>query len=72
MKSLGLVLIVLGIVALAYGGFTFKREKTVLDVGPIEAKTTEKHRVPLSPIVGGAAVLSGLMLVFLSRRHAAS
>lgn len=63
MKLVGILLIVFGLAALAMGGFSYTKREKVLDLGPIEA-TTEKHKtVPLSPIVGLAAVAGGVALV---------
>lgn len=59
----GLVLIVLGIVALAYQGFTYTRRETVLDVGPIHATADKKETVPIPPILGALAVAGGIALV---------
>ena len=67
MKPLGLVLIVLGIIALVYGGFSYTKREKVVDLGPIEASVDQKKRVPLSPVVGVAALIVGVVLV--SRRN---
>jgi hypothetical protein len=71
MKAIGFVLLVLGIVAVLYGGITYNRERTVLKVGSIEATAKEQRNVPLSPIVGGIAIVSGLVLLMVPRRKAA-
>jgi len=71
MKAAGFILVVLGIIALVYGGISYSRQRTVLDIGPIKATATEQHNVPLSPIVGGVAVLGGLLLLLTPRRRAA-
>lgn len=71
MKALGFILVVLGILALLYGGVTYNRERTVVDLGAIKATATEQHNVPLSPIVGGIAIVSGLLLLFVPRRRTA-
>jgi hypothetical protein len=71
MKVFGAILIVLGALALAYGGFTYTKRDKVLDVGPIEASVDKKERVPISPIVGGLAVVAGLALVFAGGRRRA-
>ena len=55
MKSLGVVLVVLGVLALVFGGIGYNREKTLVDMGPLKATTTEHHRIPVSPIAGGIA-----------------
>ena len=71
MKGLGFVLVVLGILALVYGGISYSRQRTVLDMGPIKATATEQHNVPLSPIVGGVAIVAGLLLLVVPRRRTA-
>jgi uncharacterized membrane protein YidH (DUF202 family) len=70
MKLLGIVLIVLGVLALAYGGFSYTKEKKVLDVGPLQATTRTHETVPIPPIVGGGAVIAGIAVLALSARHA--
>ncbi len=71
MRLIGILLIVFGIVALAVGGISYTRREKVLDVGPVQA-TTERHEmIPLSPVVGIAAVGAGVVLVVAgSRAHA--
>lgn len=69
MKVLGIILIVFGIVALAYGGFTYTKREKVLDVGPLQASVDHKKTVPLSPMAGGIALVAGLALVFVGARQ---
>jgi drug/metabolite transporter (DMT)-like permease len=71
MKVIGLVLVVLGILALVYGGVSFNRQRTVLDVGPFKATATEQRNVPLSPIVGGIVLLGGVLLLVVPRKRLA-
>ena len=71
MKFLGFLLVVLGILALVYGGVSYNRQKTVVDVGPFKATATEQRNVPLSPIVGGIALIGGLVLLVVPRKRAA-
>jgi len=66
----GVILIVAGVLAMIYGGFSYTKEKTVLDVGPIEAKVDEKESVPIPPIAGGVAVIAGVFMVLADRRQA--
>lgn len=68
MKMLGILLLLLGVVALVYGGITYNRERTVLDVGPIQATATEKKTIPLPPIVGGVALVAGILLLVVPKR----
>jgi hypothetical protein len=69
MKTFGFALVVLGILALVYGGISYNREKTVLDVGPFTATATEQKNIPLSPIVGGIALIGGIVLLVVPRRR---
>jgi len=66
---LGIVLIVLGALALAYQGITYTTHKKVLDVGPIHATADERKTIPLPPIIGGVALIVGLVLVLADGRH---
>jgi drug/metabolite transporter (DMT)-like permease len=68
MKAIGIVLIVIGIVALIYGGFTYTTQKKVLDVGPIQATKSENHTVPLPPILGALALIGGVVLLVADKR----
>jgi uncharacterized membrane protein YidH (DUF202 family) len=66
---LGVVLIVVGILALAYGGFSYTREKEILDIGPVEATAEERETIPIPPLLGGAAVIGGIVLVVAGIRR---
>ena len=63
MKMIGIVLIVLGIVALAYGGITYTKREKVVDLGPIHATKDTKQTIPLPPVLGGIALVGGIVLV---------
>jgi hypothetical protein len=71
MKTFGFVLVVLGILALAYGGISYSRQRTVIDVGPFKATATEQKNIPLSPIVGGISLISGIVLLLVPRKRLA-
>jgi membrane-bound ClpP family serine protease len=64
----GIVLIVLGLVALAYQGFTYTTRDTVIDLGPIHATAEHEKTVPLPPILGIAAVAAGVVLMVTGAR----
>jgi hypothetical protein len=68
MKALSIVLIVFGILALAYGGFTYTHQKKVVDLGPIQASKKETSTVPLPPILGVVAVIGGSALLLTGKR----
>ena len=63
LKVVGLILIVLGLVALAYGGISYTRREKVVDIGPIEATAERRHTVPLPPVLGGLALAGGVVLL---------
>ncbi len=62
-KVIGIVLIVLGVVGLAYGGLSWTRKDTIVDAGPIEITADKTERVPLPPIAGGLLLIAGVVLV---------
>jgi hypothetical protein len=64
----GIVLIVLGLAALVYQGFTYTTRETVIDIGPIKATADTKKTVPIPPIAGVVAVVAGVALVVAGRR----
>lgn len=69
MRLLGVVLIVLGIVALAYQGITYTTHKKVLDIGPIQATKEEHNTIPIPPILGVLALIGGVVIVATDRRN---
>jgi hypothetical protein len=67
-RTIGAILIVFGLIGLAWGGFTYTTKKKVLDVGPIEATREEHHNVPVPPIAGALALVGGIVLIAADRR----
>jgi len=68
MVLVGVLLIALGVVALAYEGITYTRNKTVLNVGPVKAQIEEKRTIPLSPLLGGISLAGGIALLIAGTR----
>ena len=66
---IGIVLIVLGVVALAYEGITYTTREKVVDIGPLHASVEKKKTIPLSPVLGGAALVGGIVLVLAGSRR---
>ena len=62
-KMLGIILIVLGLCGLAWGGFTYTTTEKVVDIGPIHATRDQNHNVRLPPIAGAVALIGGIVLV---------
>jgi hypothetical protein len=65
----GILLIVLGVLALAYQGVSYTTHKKVLDVGPIQATKEEHKTFPLPPIIGAVALVGGIALLFARGRN---
>lgn len=63
MRTLGIVLIVVGILALALPYITFTKKEKVLDIGPIEAVAEKQESVPISPIIGLVVLVAGAGIV---------
>ena len=65
----GIVLVVLGALALAYQGITYTRQEKVIDLGPIHATADKDERIPLPPILGGLALVGGIALLVAGARR---
>jgi hypothetical protein len=63
MRLAGIVLLVIGILGIAYGGISWTRQKTVLDAGPIELKADQRESLPIPPIAGVVCVVAGIALM---------
>lgn len=68
MKLTGIVLVILGVLALAYQGIRYTTQEKLVDIGSIHVTTTEKKSIPLPPIVGGAAIIAGIALILAERK----
>ena len=60
---IGIVLIVIGVIALAYSGITYTSHDKVIDLGPLQVSADRKHTIPIPPILGGLALVGGLVLL---------
>ena len=68
MRIVGIILIVLGSLALAYKGFTYEKEEKVLDLGPIQATAKKQETIPIPPWAAAAGLAAGVVLVFVGGR----
>ena len=66
---IGLVLIAIGVVGLIYGGITYTSNKDVVDFGPMRTEVDQNKKIPLSPVVGAAAVAAGVILLLIGRKR---
>jgi hypothetical protein len=67
-KVVGIILCIVGLIGLAWGGVNYKTRATVVDIGPIRATREETHHIPLPPIVGGLALLGGIALLIADKK----
>jgi uncharacterized membrane protein HdeD (DUF308 family) len=65
---IGVILIVIGIVALAYQGITYTTKEKVVDLGPLKVEAKREKTIPLPPVVGVIALVGGIVLVAVSAR----
>lgn len=71
MKTAGLILIVLGVLALVFQGITYTKRRESVSLGPASITAEQKETIPLPPILGGVALVAGIaLLVAGSRRKA--
>ena len=68
MRILGIILIVLGALGLAYGGFSYTRRRETVSLGPLSATVEQRESVPVPPILGGIALIAGVALLFMGKR----
>ena len=68
-KTLGIILIALGLFGLAWGGLSYTTTEKVVDIGPIHATREKTHNVPLPPIAGAVALLGGVVLLVAGKKE---
>jgi uncharacterized membrane protein YidH (DUF202 family) len=69
LKIIGIILIVFGVLALAFGGFSYTTRERVIDAGPLKVDANKEHSVPVAPIAGVVAVVAGIALVTVGARR---
>ncbi len=67
-KMLGVILVVVGVIGIAWGGFSYTTREKVADIGPIHASRDKTHNVPLPPIAGAVALIGGVVLLAAGKR----
>ena len=68
MKLAGIILVVIGVLALVYQGFTYTQTKKDVQLGPIQIQHQETHDVPIPPIVGAVCIVGGALALGLGAR----
>jgi hypothetical protein len=67
---IAVLLIVIGVVAFAYQGFSYTTTEKAIDLGPLQVMAEKTHTFPIPPIVGGIALVGGIVLLLVSARKA--
>ena len=65
----GIVLIALGVIALAYQGITYTTKEKVVDIGPLKVEASREKTIPLPPVLGGVAIAAGVVLMIVAARR---
>ena len=65
----GVLLMILGVIALAYEGITYTTREKVIDIGPLKATVEKQKTIPLPPVLGGLALVGGVVLVIAGSRR---
>jgi uncharacterized membrane protein len=65
---IGIILIVIGIIALVWGGITYTKREKVLDLGPIQATAEKQKTISFPPVLGGICLVGGIVLVIVGSR----
>ena len=69
-RTIGIILIALGLVGLVLGGVSYTTKEKIIDIGPIEASRDKTHSIPLSPLAGAAALIGGIVLLAMGKKEA--
>ena len=69
MRLVGIVLVILGVVGLAYGGVTWTTKEKVVDLGPLQVTHDKTQSLPLPPIAGGVCLVAGVVLLVAGGRQ---
>jgi hypothetical protein len=69
MRLIGIVLIVVGLVGVIWGGISWTQQETVADIGPLEITTQERESLPIPPIAGAICLIAGTVMVIGAKRR---
>jgi len=68
MRMLGIILIIIGVVSLIWGGITYVKDRDTVDLGVVKVTTEDKDRISIPPVLGVVALVTGGVLVGVSSR----
>jgi hypothetical protein len=64
----GIILIIIGVVALTLGGISYTKREKVIDAGPLQVSADKERTIPLPPVLGGICLVGGIVLVIAGTR----
>lgn len=67
-QMVGILLVVVGLASLLWGGISWTREEKIIDIGPFEATTRERETIPMPPILGGLLLAGGVILLVMKKK----
>lgn len=67
-KSIGIAVLIIGVIMMFYTGFNYVTKEKVVDIGPIEINKEENHPVQWSPILGVVLIVGGIILIASDRK----
>jgi uncharacterized membrane protein YdcZ (DUF606 family) len=67
-KAIGIILIVIGIIMIAYTGFSYVTTEKVVDLGPLQINHEVSHPVQWSPIIGAVLLVGGIVIIALDKK----
>jgi len=66
---ISIILMIIGVTAFGYQGFTYTTREKVIDIGSLDVSVTKKKTIPIPPIVGGIALIGGIVLMTMGRKE---
>lgn len=67
-KTIAILLIVIGIIMIAYTGFNYVTTETVVDIGPLEINQDKNHFVQWSPVIGVILIVGGIVVFLMNKK----
>jgi len=69
-RTLGIILLIVGVIMLIWTGFTYTKKEKIVDAGPLEISADRQKTVSWPPYVGGILVIGGIVLLVTGKKSA--
>jgi uncharacterized membrane protein YdcZ (DUF606 family) len=67
-KTIGIAFMVIGVLMIAYTGFSYVTTKKVVDLGPIQIEKKENHPIQWSPFIGVILLIGGIVIISVDKK----